>query len=703
MSPTSFQLLHPAIVELMRTNIPTISGQVKDCSVFLPLIFSLYWGVMNIAARLDSIFSEDGTLSTLPHFEFRPQQRAMALAIAGALEKKEHLIIEAPTGVGKSLAYLIPAILHAVRENRKAIISTHTKNLQEQLFKKDLEIVRTMIGRDFDAVVFKGRRNYLCTTRLRNALHQQRQLFDTAESEELLRIKEWSETTRDGDAETLPFTPTPSVWQQVCSEKGACSTGLCGSQCFFQKAKIRAREASVVIMNHALFFTLFAMQDSEEFFLYKDDFVIFDEAHTLEAVAGLGIGKSISRTQVMFAIHRLYNPKTKKGLIAKIRVKHYRQLCEDAEEAATAFFDEVQMAANALGPRSNTLRIRTPRFVTDTVSGPLHNLQKGIKELEEDEKTKISKEELAAAKRLVWEAEVLIQEFLAQPDAGMTYWVEISTGRYPNVQLHAAPTSIADSIAPKLFKNRTSVIMTSATLSVSGSLEYFQQRLGASSAGTIILDTPFNFRKQMRVAIARPMPPPDDPLFEESLPGWIHRSVARSQGKALVLFTSAVLLRKVALQIRERLESDGLKLLVQDGKQSRHALLEEFKSDVHSVLFGLDSFWMGVDVPGEALEHVIITRLPFAVPDHPLIESRMELIAKRNGNAFFEFTLPEAVLKFRQGVGRLIRSKTDIGMITILDSRVLSKQYGRAFLQSIPRCPVEILTAQGVEELEAYN
>lgn len=657
---------------------------------------------MNIAERIDSIFSEDGTLSTLPQFEFRPQQRAMALAIATALEKKGHLIIEAPTGVGKSLAYLIPAILHAVQKKRKAIVSTHTKNLQEQLFKKDLEIVKSMIGREFDAVVFKGRRNYLCTTRLRNALQQQRQLFDTAESEELLRIQDWAETTRDGDVESLPFTPSPTVWQQVCSEKGACSTGLCGAHCYFQKAKIRAREASLVIINHALFFTLFAMQDSEEFFLYKDDFVIFDEAHTLEAVAGLGIGKSISRAQVMFAIHRLYNPKTKKGLVSKIRVKHYRQLCEEAEEAATAFFEEVQMAANALGPRSNTLRIRTPRFVADTVSGPLHNLQKGIKELEEEEKTKISKEELAAAKRLVWEAEVLIQEFLAQPDAGMTYWVEISTGRYSNVQLHAAPTSIAESIAPKLFKEGTSVIMTSATLSVEGSLEYYQRRLGASSAGTLILDTPFNFWKQMRVALAKPMPPPDDPSFEEALPGWIHRSVARSQGKALVLFTSSVLLRKIAHQLQDRLESDGLTLLVQDGKRSRHALLEEFKSDIHSVLFGLDSFWMGVDVPGEALEHVIITRLPFSVPDHPLVESRIELITKRNGNAFFEFTLPEAVLKFRQGVGRLIRSKTDIGMITILDSRVLSKQYGRVFLQSIPRCPVEILTSQGVEEVEEF-
>ena len=647
------------------------------------------------ANHIELIFSEEGKLSHLPNYEFRPQQREMAEAVTSALEGRSHLILEAPTGVGKSLAYLVPAILHAVKEKRKAIVSTHTKNLQEQLYRKDIEIARTLVGHDFYAVIFKGRKNYLCTTRLRNALRQQRQLFDTGEAGELLRIQEWSQVTRDGDVENLPFTPSQSVWQQVCSEIGTCSSMVCGPHCFFQKAKRQAREATVVIMNHALFFTLFAMQDAEEYFLFKDDFVIFDEAQTLESVAGLGIGKSISRAQVLFAVHRLYNPKTKKGLLAKHRSKHHKELCAQAERATNAFFEEVQIAVRALSEKSTTLRIRTPRFVSDTLSRPLQQLRSAVREVEDDEKSKVAKDELVAAKRLIGEAEMLVEEFLEQSDSALTYWVELSSGRFQNVHLNTAPTSVADSIAPKLFKKGTSVIMTSATLSVNGSLAYFQQRLGAYDARTLILDTPFDYQKQMRLVLGKPVPPPDNPAFEAAIPEWIYGSIARSRGKALVLFTSSYLLRKVAESLRGRLESEGIRLLVQDGRSSRHALLGEFKNDIHSVLFGLDSFWMGVDVPGEALEHVIITRLPFAVPDHPLIESRMELIARQNGNAFMDYTLPEAVLKFRQGVGRLIRSKTDTGMITILDSRILSKQYGRTFLLSIPRCPIELLGPDG--------
>ena len=274
---------------------------------------------------------------------------------------------------------------------------------------------------------------------------------------------------------------------------------VCGPHCFFQKAKRQAREATVVIMNHALFFTLFAMQDAEEYFLFKDDFVIFDEAQTLESVAGLGIGKSISRAQVLFAVHRLYNPKTKKGLLAKHRSKHHKELCAQAERATNAFFEEVQIAVRALSEKSTTLRIRTPRFVSDTLSRPLQQLRSAVREVEDDEKSKVAKDELVAAKRLIGEAEMLVEEFLEQSDSALTYWVELSSGRFQNVHLNTAPTSVADSIAPKLFKKGTSVIMTSATLSVNGSLAYFQQRLGAYDARTLILDTPFDYQKQMRL------------------------------------------------------------------------------------------------------------------------------------------------------------------------------------------------------------
>jgi ATP-dependent DNA helicase DinG len=654
---------------------------------------------------VEEFFSPSGPFSALPVFEYRHQQVEMAQAIAGALEGAGHLIIEAPTGVGKTLAYLVPAVLYALRAGKRAVISTHTRNLQEQLLQRDIPLARKLLGKSFSAATLKGRRNYLCTTRLGSALASPASLFDSDAREELKRIQAWAARTSDGDAEGLTFTPIPEVWSAVCSEQGICTLRSCGSDCFYQRAREKARSADVIILNHALFFNLFAVQESDDRYVFENDFVIFDEAHMLEAVAASGAGKRLSHRQLLTTLHRLYNPKTKKGLLAG---KTQKQLVVKTEKSVQLFFDSLTEAGRALmtaaesdkGPGIRLVRVRSPRLVPDILAGPLAALQSAIQKIEEGEAAGEIRQELGVTRRALWEAEILTGEFLEQADPEYTYWLELAGSRIDPTALCSSPSDVSRFIGPRLFRDGSSVILTSATLSVQGSLRYFQRRIGGGGVRTLILDSPFDHRRQMKICIASDIPEPDTPGYREVLPSWIMRSIDRTGGKALVLFTSNVLMRSVAASLENEFDRRDLRLLVQGLGPPRHRLLEEFRHDIRSVLFGLDSFWMGIDVPGEALEHVVITRLPFAVPSHPLTESRLEMIAREGGNAFLEYSLPEAVLKFRQGAGRLIRSQTDTGILTLLDSRILHKSYGRVFLGSLPRCPVELVSASGeVDEI----
>ncbi len=651
---------------------------------------------------VEEIFSPSGPFSVLPVFEYRRQQVEMSGAIAAALEDTGHLIIEAPTGVGKTLAYLIPAVLYALREGKRAVISTHTRNLQEQLLQKDIPLARTLLGKSFSAATLKGRRNYLCTTRLRSTLAAPASLFGGDDREELQRIHAWASGTSDGDTEGLPFTPNPEVWNAVCSEQGICTPRTCGSDCFYQRAREKARSADVIILNHALLFNLLALQESDDRYVFENDFVIFDEAHMLEAVAASGAGKRLSCRQLLTTLHRLYNAKTKKGLLAD-QTKGLKQLVVKTENSVQSFFDSVAQAGRALvagtepaeGQGMQLVRIRSPHLVPDILAGPLLALQTALQRIEEGEGTGDIRQELAVTRRLLWEAQILTDEFLEQADPELTYWLELPGTKGDRAGLCASPSDVSKFIGPRLFRHGSSVVLTSATLSVGGSLRYFQQRIGGTGVRALILDSPFDHRRQMKICIARDIPEPDTPGYRVVLPSWIIRSIDRTGGKALVLFTSNVLMRSVAASLAGEFDRRELRLLVQGLGLPRHQLLEEFRRDIRSVLFGLDSFWMGIDVPGEALEHVIITRLPFAVPSHPLTETRLETIARDGGNAFLEYSLPEAVLKFRQGAGRLIRSQTDTGILTLLDSRILHKSYGRVFLSSLPRCPVELLSASG--------
>jgi ATP-dependent DNA helicase DinG len=653
---------------------------------------------------LDDILGADGTLARRPGFSYRAQQHTMAHAVAHALDTEQHLIVEAPTGVGKTLAYLLPAVLHAVGNNRTAVISTHTKNLQDQLLLKDIPLARTLLGTDFTAIALKGRRNYICNTRLHNAFSTAGALFVDNVTDELQRLEDWAATSADGDIATCSFVPRPDVWDAVCSEPGMCSPRTCGTRCAYQHVREKARHSSVVVMNHALFFSLLPLRQTEEQFLFNNDFVILDEAHLVEQAAGNAFGQRLSRRGLLSALHRLYHRKTRKGLLAPAP-RGLVSLFKGAEESLEEFFNLfAEVAAHRkTGGVQREIRLRDPHIIADTISGPLKAVLEKVEILEDRTDDAARKQEIAGVRHTLETGLAVLEDVMELRNPRAAYWLEVSQKPRDNVTFCTAPFDVHDLLAPRLFGEHGPTILTSATLAVDGSMEYVKARLGAEPAGDLILDSPFDFDRQMRVWVTRSMPEPDSPAFPNQLPRAILQCIKATHGKALVLFTSVSVMQATARAMAGPLGDLGITLLVQGADIQRHALLEEFKRDIHSVLFGLDSFWMGVDVPGEALEHVVITRLPFAVPSHPLMESRLEELQRRGFNPFLAFSLPEAVLKFRQGAGRLIRTVTDKGIVSILDSRVLTKPYGRLFLAALPTRRVEMLGNDGdVEPLDAF-
>ena len=657
----------------------------------------------NLAFRMGEFFSDGGKLGKAKGYESRPGQAKMAERVAEIIEDRKHLVVEAGTGTGKSLAYLVPAAFAAEELGKKAIISTYTIHLQEQLFGKDVPIVQSLVPFEFSAALLKGRHNYLCPHRLKKAQQHQGDLFATGQAEQLRGLVEWAGKTTDGTLSDIQFQVDATVWAQVCSEAFACTPRHCGGPtgCFYQKARNKILDAKVVILNHALLFGLLAgAEESEEEpsegYLFPNDFLVLDEAHEVEDVAAKALGLEVRLGSLRFLLQRLIHPRTKKGVLTRIGDGNAVKSTLGVLGILEASFEEILESAGLKGPGQK--RVRQALGVKSELGPRLMDVRAQLLKLAEDAGDGEERNELKDHARRLEGSAFGLGEFLKMSREGHAYWVERRVAEDGRAQrgemsLHASPVEVAERLEELVFRPDCTTIMTSATLDVGRGLEFFAKRVGAGEAETLLVESPFDYESQMRVYLPKGMPEPSEGArFQEALEGWIQRFVGMTKGKAFVLFTSRAMLRKTADGMAAWFEEQGIRLLVQDKGNSRTRLLKEFKEDRDSVLFGTDSFWQGVDVPGEALSNVILTRLPFSVPDEPLFEARCERIKEKGGEPFRELQLPEAILKFRQGVGRLIRSREDRGQIAVLDGRILSRTYGKSFLKILPECPVEVLS-----------
>ena len=681
---------------------------------------------------IESIFSPGGELSkTFPGYEVRDQQIDMALEVVRSINNSKHLVVEAGTGTGKSLAYLIPSAIFALKNNQRVVISTDTINLQDQLYNKDIPAVRKLLGgkgKDLRVSLVKGRNNYLCLNRWERFL---RSGINTPEEAKFaVKVLLWLQTTITGDVSELPLTSDEKqFWQRVSATEETCTTRVCrnrkGRQCFLFRARVEAESSHLVVVNHALLLSDLASNNSV---LPNYDYLIIDEAHRLEDQATNHLGFEVDSRALHELLNRVMdnsNPIRPEGISARLPV-HMQ-----GSRASNASVEQVTNIAMRLAQRTERTRARVDEFfaslgrllpasmglqngydehlrLTAEVRGgeqwegvllAWENLKLTLRELVDEvhhcgelleglEGLHIAEyEELLAEVQAI---EVSLQDYIHEmnsiimaPTENDVTWISYSH-RYGTITLHKAPLDVGGILQEELYSKKKAVILTSATLTTDRNFDYVTGRLGLYEFQQLMLGSPFDYQNTALLLVPTDIPEPGTAGYQDAVESLVAELVLAAEGRTMVLFTSHSAVQATQKAIYRELARHDI-LVLSQGEGSRHRLLQQFKSNPRTVLLGTRSFWEGVDVVGDALSLLIIAKLPFEVPNEPVFVARSETFA----DAFNDYAIPQAILRLKQGFGRLIRSKTDRGVVVILDKRVLTKRYGVKFLTSLPNCKMQ--------------